>query len=348
MGQEVSREELRELLLQCRWPTPRGLRRVQQEGEGAIISLGAFRHGGVVGIAQSTCLRPLLVRLLNAYILKIAPRATYTALGISYGVQLGWHRDKFNLFGSRNWLVPIGVFEVGAVRVLEETSTLEEAEENPKLGYHLEVSGGPVSFNPLMRHCVPPYTGERLVLVGYTPGGFHRLSQEEVAKLKELGFPVPEVDELALRNVDTRVISGDPLSWVRGENQSEERVGQVFCAAEDIEEHLSAEYLFLRNALAYEQKAMLQDVGQVGPEAHASLLVLAGLEQEIQAIQRELTLIRSANELFPLLLLMGLGLLGPGLHYWTGMTRFFLGALGGTSRDRQMGTAPYGGIRGSG
>ena len=154
----VTRGQLRELLETCRWPSKKK-RQLEQSNPGRMIFFGAFSHGGIHGVCQVTYQRKHLVRLLNRYIKDQVPHAEYSALCLSESSLLDWHRDKNNLQGSLNFVVPVGVFSGGDIRVLEEGASLDEAEIDPLRGFNFKVSEGPVAFNARRRHKVLPHQG---------------------------------------------------------------------------------------------------------------------------------------------------------------------------------------------
>ena len=143
----VSREQVEEAIKSFPWPRQSQLRQVQREGEGNLVSFGAYTHGGCHGITRVSRRRPALAQLLNKYVHQVVPQAEYSALAISRGVQLGWHRDKHNLLDSVNWVIPVGFFEGGEIRVLQEGQNQDEADLCEQRGFLLDVAKKPVSFN---------------------------------------------------------------------------------------------------------------------------------------------------------------------------------------------------------
>ena len=166
----LDRDRVLEAVRAIKEPKGSQVRLVQRQAQGTMVIFGAYTHGGCHGITRPTYRRPQLVRLLNRYVSQVAPRAEYSALAVSTGVQLDWHRDCHNLLDSINWVIPLGRFQGGEIRVLLEGQSQDEADLHEHSGFRLDVAQGPVSFNARRRHCVLPFTGDRVVLVGYTLG----------------------------------------------------------------------------------------------------------------------------------------------------------------------------------
>ena len=228
---ELQCEQIRELVGWCNWPNQRQVRKVQKD-TGPFVVFGAYSFGGCHGITRLTYQRRSLVQLLNRYVGQVAPSARYSALAISEGATLGWHRDCHNLSGSRNWVIPLGSFQGGEIRVLMEGQRQDEADLSEHVGFRLDVAQGPVSFDARRRHCVLPFTGDRVVLIGYTPRGFARLSRDQIQDLQEVLFPLPTPDAWELRAMLHEAdgfSSGDDVGPEGGEESASEGdgVGEV-------------------------------------------------------------------------------------------------------------------------
>ena len=302
----IDRAQLRDLLQGCTWPRPKTSRKLHQRVAGSMVAFGAFTHGGCHGVLRATFQRPALVSLLNRYVQQVAPLARYTALAISEGVQLEWHRDKHNLFSSVNWVVPIGEFEGGDIRVLLEGQSQDEADMSEHRGLKLEASKGPVSFNPRRRHCVLPFTGHRLVLIGYTPRGFAKLTTADLRTLEELRFPVPTPDSLELRALipEAEAYSTDEEVWdERGgissksesEDGTEEPIShlgalQAFYLAEQDYEELCANAMFLSRAVRQERNDILEELKVSSVRSLESVQGLRVLEKMLHRVEQELEL----------------------------------------------------------
>ena len=157
---------------------------------------GAFVQGGVAGLRSNVKEFPWTTRFLVAAAKHYCGEVKFSALGLAKNAQLGLHRDSHNYAGSRNYVLPLQNFENGSLWVQEDDVTDEECVEkalpNGKLlrGKCLEmVTGQAVSFSPRAWHEVQPWSGERLVLLLYTPRAT-KLHPSGVESLQELGFNV--------------------------------------------------------------------------------------------------------------------------------------------------------------
>ena len=73
--------------------------------------------------------------------------------------------------------------------------------------------GSVFSFDPHRRHAVLPWTGERIAIIGYTPGLFASLQRSDREVLRDLQFPLPlEEDEGEdIARVSIRTLSAVPI-----------------------------------------------------------------------------------------------------------------------------------------
>ncbi|CAE7779383.1 unnamed protein product [Symbiodinium sp. CCMP2592] len=92
---------------------------------------------------------------------------------------------------SDNYVIPLTVFQGGAVRVSEPGQTVD-----------LEVSRGPIKFCARgYEHCTLPATGRRVVLVLFALQAGERISGADKQVLLDLGFPLPNASQLASTEV---------------------------------------------------------------------------------------------------------------------------------------------------
>ena len=309
----VRREQVDKAIKAFPWPKPLQQRKVQREGLGVSVNFGAYTHGGCHGITRATRRRPFLAQLLNRYAKQVAPQAEYSALAISRGVQLGWHRDRHNLVDSLNWVIPIGVFEGGEIRVLQEGQSQDEADLSEHRGFKLDVSTTPVSFDARRRHCVLPSQGERLVLVGYTPRGFSRLQKEDLDGLKDLGFPLPQVPPYALNALFPQAdadSSSDDGSEGSGLSSGESELGSqligegvnhplcAFCMSAEDHDAVAVQALFLSRVVREERLDVLEELKISSSKSLESLRGLRDLESELTRVELELELSDAASAFF--------------------------------------------------
>ena len=309
----VSREQVEQAIKAFPWPKQLQPRKVQREGLGVSVSFGAFSHGGCHGVTRATRRRPCLTRLLNRYARQVAPQAEYSALAISRGVQLGWHRDRHNLLDSLNWVIPVGAFEGGEIRVLQEGQSQDEADLSEHRGFKLDVSTTPVSFDARRRHCVMPSQGERLVIVGYTPRGYCRLQKEDLDALKDLGFPLPQFPLYALNALFPQAdgdSSSDDGSEGSGLSIGESEVGSqligeginhplcAFCMSAEDHDAVAVQALFLSRVVREERLDVLEELKISSSKSLESLRGLQDLESELTRVEQELELSDAASAFF--------------------------------------------------
>ncbi|CAE7231186.1 RE1, partial [Symbiodinium sp. CCMP2456] len=166
---------------------------------------GMFRFGGKTGITRATVERPWLAKVLLKLMVERAPEAEFAAIFVSVNNEREVHIDRNNAFGTLNYLLPLVMPRRGGEiwqelrpgdvvqgRVLE----LQSPDGRTRYGCSYPLQEGSVfQLNPHRRHAVLPWTGDRLVIVGYTPGTLQNLSSVDREHLWTLGFPMPIYDE---------------------------------------------------------------------------------------------------------------------------------------------------------
>ena len=73
----------------------------------------------------------------------------------------------------------------------------------------LDPCRAPLLFDARRLHCVLPWQGSRVVVLGFTPGGAFRPDAAQVRQLVSLGFPVP--GELQLHHSTAPVNNTTPV-----------------------------------------------------------------------------------------------------------------------------------------
>ena len=141
---------------------------------------GMFRHGGKAGVTRATVERPWFAKLLLRMLRDKAPEAEFAAVYVSINSEREVHIDRNNAMGTLNYLLPIAMPRRGGEiwqelrngdtvhgRVVE----LKSQDGSTRYGCAYPLQEGTVlQLNPHRRHAVLPSTGQRLVIVGYTPG----------------------------------------------------------------------------------------------------------------------------------------------------------------------------------
>ncbi|CAE7762214.1 unnamed protein product [Symbiodinium sp. CCMP2592] len=188
----------------------------QEEAEAIVIqagkylpaadnNYGMFRFGGRVGVTRATVERPWLAKILLRLLTERAPDAEFASVFISINNEREVHIDRNNAMGTLNYILPVVMPKRGGEiwqelrngdvvsgRILE----LQSKEGRVRYGCSYPLQEGQVFYlNPHRRHAVLPWKGERLVIVGYTPGVLQNLNRHDRELLWDLGFPMPLVEE---------------------------------------------------------------------------------------------------------------------------------------------------------
>ena len=188
---------------------------------------GAYRHGGVVGVMNSTWEFPHMTQILTRILQRSMPEATFTAILVSTNTLREVHKDVNNDSSTLNYLVPVvcprkggGVWvqlQPGDV-VQGELSQRPNSKGEMMFGnVHPLKKGKCISFSPKRAHEVMEWTGDRVVIIGYTPHCHGRMDYSMVRTLENLGFQpplsqlpefyVPRPEEIAVNSVSTTEVT---------------------------------------------------------------------------------------------------------------------------------------------
>ncbi|CAE7765546.1 unnamed protein product, partial [Symbiodinium necroappetens] len=193
----TSLQELRDHVLGSRWmrtARPRSRGEVFQGGH--THTLGFFRHGGVLGITAECRLFPGFVALLSRLVKECAPEARWTTLALLVDVDSAVHRDKNNLPGYNNVLVPLCIPKVGGGVWCQA----EKGEDQRCLNNGKMIAGElwplqvlvPFELDPRKFHASQTWSeGSRVVLVAYSLTAIQRAEQNTVWRLRQAGFQLP-------------------------------------------------------------------------------------------------------------------------------------------------------------
>ena len=210
----------------------------QEEAESLVIEVarnvsleeakyGMFRHGGKLGITRATVERPWFARVLNKVFKEKVPDAEYAAVFVSMNNEREVHIDRNNAVGMVNHILPLLMprrggelwmelrdGDVVSGKVLELTSP--DGRTRYGCAYALQ-EGRVFSFDPHRRHAVLPWTGERIAIIGYTPGLFASLQRAAREVLRDLQFPLPleEEEGANISRVSIRTLSAVPVEKKR-------------------------------------------------------------------------------------------------------------------------------------
>ena len=158
-----------------------------------------------MGITKATVERPWFARLLSRVLRERSPDAEFAAVFVSANNQREVHIDRNNAVGTVNHLLPLSMPRRGGDLWLElrdgdvvSGKVLELVSQEGRVRYgcaHSLQEGKVFTFDPHRRHAVLPWNGERIVIVGYTPGLLASVSRKDREVLWDLQFPLPLHDD---------------------------------------------------------------------------------------------------------------------------------------------------------
>ena len=162
------------------------------EGEFSWSS-GAYVHGTLVGLRKHAKTHPLCTKVLCRYLTHVMPEFEFTTVALFQNLLTPPHRDANNAPGFPNALLPCSDFQGGELWVgsdLGSSPCPDPALE--ALGFRLPLDR-PVLFDAHQLHATCAWTGQRLVLAGFSIRHFEKLALPDRECLLELGFSLPRM-----------------------------------------------------------------------------------------------------------------------------------------------------------
>ena len=169
-------------------------------------AIGAFRHGGIVGISSGLDQEYRIAQILCALIRAACPKAVFNAISISCNCHQAPHRDSNNMPGFPNHVVPLIMPAKGGHLWVEikqgdlvegEMAIKEVIPGKPIAGQVYKLTPGEdLSFFPNRWHSVTEFTGARLVIVGYSVPTLGKLTPGQISQLQRAGFSEQDVSLL--------------------------------------------------------------------------------------------------------------------------------------------------------
>ncbi|OLP78092.1 Retrovirus-related Pol polyprotein from transposon TNT 1-94 [Symbiodinium microadriaticum] len=282
---------------------------------------GMFRHGGKTGITRATAERPWFARLLLRLLCDKAPDAEFASIYVSVNNEREMHIDRNNAMGTLNYLLPIVMPRRGGEiwqelrngdvvhgKVLE----IKAQDGQTRYGCAFPLEEGKVfHLNPHRRHAVLPSAGNRLVIVGYTPGVLQNLKTVDRECLWNLGFPMPLVDEDGGGGIRMNMFSlkqmfiGDEAGYqsgvndVAGKNKDDEEVGppndEAASCGVDSERWLDWDMrLFLEEGQSSTAELSPDVTGEVW-HRKAEVGFTENIEQLLEGLQAPLSIVHTVN-----------------------------------------------------
>ena len=141
-----------------------------------VWASGAFIHGPFAGLKKSTTAFPFATRVFVKYIRQIAPKHEFNSLAVNINVEARGHKDIHNV--GMNMIAALSSFKKGGLEV-----------DGPNGVEVLEVGPEPVFFDPKHTHSTKEWSGgNRVVLLAYSVRDSAKMSEENAARLREIGF----------------------------------------------------------------------------------------------------------------------------------------------------------------
>ena len=185
-----------------------------------VWHFGLFTRGPCPGITSLSLRRPQLTKYLATALRHHSPESTFTALSISLNTVLAPHQDARNDVGS--WNTVLGITSCRGGELWVEVSQAEAeanpedivwrrvAEDKPKKPGRLHPTAEEVCiFDPKRWHGTEAFVGDRVILVGFNPGGASRVPSQLRAELEHFGFPTTA--DAAQRSEESSAARADML-----------------------------------------------------------------------------------------------------------------------------------------
>ncbi|CAE6923228.1 dnajb6-b [Symbiodinium sp. CCMP2592] len=160
---------------------------------GRSFAAGAYAKGGLYGLHSNTNLFPNVCAVFAAQIRSLAPGECFTSFIILDDCSAEVHRDSNNDDSHCNILLKLSEFQGGAVWV-EGDGDIEVTDPKGRVlkGHELSWENNKITLDARnLYHATLPWTGRRLVLVGYHVRDFQRLPCDDRQRLIDIGFQCP-------------------------------------------------------------------------------------------------------------------------------------------------------------
>ena len=151
----------------------------------AYVVFGSFMHGGIVGVTKVTRDFPYLARLVINHMRSQRPEFQGTSVCVSCNVQSSPHRDSYNLESTENTVIPLVLPETGGevwMQCEDDAQVDDQQMQVMQCGHttvqgHLKAIQKGVVLCPQRWHATAPWTGDRVVMIGYSIGGLRKLDE---------------------------------------------------------------------------------------------------------------------------------------------------------------------------
>ena len=145
-----------------------------------------YRHGGVLGVRNSTKDYPLATKVVNLFIQeKLGEHACWSTFSMHRNLNVKKHRDSHNARDKASYLIPISDFKDGGLwvqlktgeEVKEEDVVILDGDRGLVKSFQSEEGNKQViPFDPRRRHATRQWSGNRLVLAVYNVRGLEKIN----------------------------------------------------------------------------------------------------------------------------------------------------------------------------
>ena len=187
-------------------------------------TLGAYQRGPWTGVTTATTRHEDLTAYLTA-VMKYhsGENMVFSSMTIAKDLCADAHKDRFNMRGSRNYVLTLGAIAGGGIwqegsRDDAPVVMVEVGSGEQRAGYVLPVLNQVVEVDPKRLHMTMAWSGgPKWTIIAHTIGQHGKLDVEHRATLQRLGFVLPPRPELKeLRVEDVRGDRGDASRLVNG------------------------------------------------------------------------------------------------------------------------------------
>ena len=266
--------------------------------QGCTWTTGMFVHGGVAGLRGNTTRMKWCTRFLVETAKKLCKHHEFSALGLLENTQMGCHKDSHNDVETENALVMLKRPDTGGELWLEANEPLPDdvvykqvTKKNTVGGVlHDLQEGSPIYSNPRRWHEVQPWSGDRVVMVLYSPRAT-RLHYRDRDTMEFAGFPIGSLDPVEPElHLLQPLLSEEPATLDESLISLTEDQEQLI---EDLEERSARLRLLLE-----EEEALLEECRRAGVQAADEVENVRGiLEDMIEDITKHKRVLRQEQQL---------------------------------------------------
>lgn len=167
----------------------------------AYVTFGTFVHGGIVGVTKVSREFPYLTKLLARLMSQTQPDHPFTSVSISCNTKAKPHRDSYNSLGIPNLVVTLLHPQSGGeIWVASPPGPNQKSMSLVCAGKRLSGSvrclQDHLLLDPHVWHATLPWSGNRLLAVGFASKAYYKVSSEDRQWLVEHGFPFMKIPAL--------------------------------------------------------------------------------------------------------------------------------------------------------